>query len=133
MPVLWGDMDAFGHVNNTASIRWFESARIRLIEDLKLSELLKAQGVAPILAAVSCNYRRQLTYPDTVHIGAKVSRLGNTSLTIEHAVASDEHGDIASDGESVVVCFDYETQRPVRISDSVRAAVERGQDATSSR
>ena len=39
LPVLWGDMDAFQHVNNTASIRWFESSRIRLIEHPELSEV----------------------------------------------------------------------------------------------
>ncbi len=132
LPILWGDMDAFQHVNNTASIRWFESSRIRLIEHPELSEVLKAQGVAPILASVSCNYRRQLRYPDTVHVGSKVSRLGNTSLTIQHVVVSDQQDCIASDGHSVVVCFDYKTQRPVRISDELRNAVERMQEPISS-
>ena len=28
IPVQWGDQDAFGHVNNAAYFRWFESARI---------------------------------------------------------------------------------------------------------
>ena len=30
IPVLWGDMDAFGHVNNTRFIRWFETAHHEL-------------------------------------------------------------------------------------------------------
>ena len=125
LSILWGDMDAFQHVNNTASIRWFESSRIRILEHPDLSIVLKAEGVAPLLASVSCNYRRQLRYPDTVHIGSKVSRLGNTSLTIQHAVVSEQQDCIASDGHSVVVCFDYKTQRPVRIPDKLRDAVER--------
>ena len=125
LSILWGDMDAFQHVNNTASIRWFESSRIRILEHPDLSIVLEAEGVAPLLASVSCNYRRQLRYPDTVHIGSKVSRLGNTSLTIQHAVVSEQQDCIASDGHSVVVCFDYKTQRPVRIPDKLRDAVER--------
>ena len=28
LPVAWGDMDAFAHVNNTAYFKYFESARI---------------------------------------------------------------------------------------------------------
>ncbi len=28
IPIQWGDQDAFGHVNNTRSIRWYESARM---------------------------------------------------------------------------------------------------------
>lgn len=118
-------MDAFKHVNNTASIRWFESSRIRILEHPDLSIVLEAEGVAPLLASVSCNYRRQLRYPDTIHVGSKVSRLGNTSLTIQHAVVSEQQDCIASDGQSVVVCFDYKTQRPVRIPDKLRDAVER--------
>ncbi len=127
LPVLWGDMDAFRHVNNTASIRWFESSRIRLIEQADLSGLMDAHGVAPILASVSCNYRRQISYPDTVHIGSRVSRLGNTSLTIEHAIVSQEQDCVASDGRSIVVCFDYGTQRPARVSDELRDALTRVQ------
>jgi acyl-CoA thioester hydrolase len=132
LPILWGDMDAFRHVNNTASIRWFESSRIRLIEHPEISGVLNTHGIAPILASVSCNYRRQLRYPDTVHVGSKVSTLGNTSLTIQHAVFSEQQDCIASDGHSVVVCFDYKAQRPVRIPDGLRDAIERMQERTSS-
>ena len=132
LPILWGDMDAFQHVNNTASVRWFESSRIRLLEHPELSGVLQAQGVAPILVSVSCNYRHQLHYPDTVHLGSKVSRLGNTSLTIQHTVVSEQQDCVASDGHSVVVCFDYKTQRPVRIPDGIRDAVQRIQEPTSS-
>ena len=128
-PVLWGDMDAFQPVNNTASIRWFESSRIRLIEHPLFSARLKAEGVAPILASVSCNYRRQLRYPDTVHVGSRVAKLGKTSLTLQHTLVSEQLDCVASEGESVVVCFDYATQRPVRISDELRDAVERLQRA----
>ena len=125
IPVLWGNMDAFQHVNNTASIRWFESSRIRLLENPEFTALLKAEGVAPILASVSCSYRRQLHYPDTVHVGSRVSTLGHSSVTLQHALVSEQQERIASEGESVIVCFDYSTQRPVRVSDELRDAVAR--------
>lgn len=28
MPIRWGDMDAFGHVNNTVYFRYMEEARV---------------------------------------------------------------------------------------------------------
>ena len=124
LPVLWGDMDAFQHVNNTASIRWFESSRVRLIEHPAISDILKAQGTAPILASVCCCYRRQLRYPDTVHIGSRVAKFGNTSVNLEHAIVSEEQDCVASEGHSVIVCFDYDMQRPTRISEELRAAIE---------
>ncbi len=27
MPILWGDLDAYGHVNNLIYLKWFEAAR----------------------------------------------------------------------------------------------------------
>src|SRR5947209_15630375 len=80
--VQWGDQDAFGHVNNTVYFRWFESARIAYCARLGLSGSRAAIG--PILASITCHYRRQLTFPDTVRIGARVTRIGRTSLTMEH-------------------------------------------------
>ncbi len=125
LPIQWSDQDAFGHVNNTVPIRWFESARIAYLERPELSGLLAAEGVGPILAAVSCNFRRQLHYPDTVLIGARVVRIGRSSLDMEHHVFSHRHNAIASDGVSKCVIFDYATQKPRRVSDALRAAMER--------
>jgi acyl-CoA thioester hydrolase len=125
LPILWGDQDAFGHVNNTVPIRWFESARIAYLEQSGLQHLMSASGLGPILAAISCNFRRQLHYPDTVHIGARVSRLGRTSMVMEHAIYSDRLGEIAADGTSTVVAFDYTANKPRRVPEEIRAAVER--------
>ena len=125
LPVLWGDQDAFGHVNNTVPIRWFESARIAYFERTGMGALMQATGVGPILAAVNCNYHLQLHYPDTVQIGARISRLGRTSFSMEHAVYSASQQAVAADGSSTIVVLDYTTNRPQRIFDDLRAAVER--------
>jgi acyl-CoA thioester hydrolase len=125
LPILWGDQDAFGHVNNTLSFRWFESARIAYLERSGMAALMQACDVGPILASVNCNFRRQLRYPDSVQIGARISRLGRTSFTMEHAVYSVSQQTVASDGSSTVVVFDYKTHRPQRISDDLRTAAER--------
>ena len=63
LPILWGDQDAFGHVNNTLTIRWFESARIAYMEQGFPASMRSSEGAGPILAAIRCNYRRQLHYP----------------------------------------------------------------------
>ena len=123
LPVQWGDMDAFGHVNNTAAIRWFESARIAYVEAAGLGELMQGRGTGPILAAIHCNFRKQITYPDTVHIGARVSEIRRSSFKMQHAVYSEAGGWISADGQSTIVVFDYQTQRPVRVPDSIRQAV----------
>lgn len=119
--VQWGDMDAFGHVNNTVPVRWYECSRINYMEVTGISQMMQERRVGPILAAVNCNYRRQLFYPDTVRIGCRLSRLGGSSMTLSHVVFSEKLDAAATDGESVIVAFDFEKQRPVRIPEEVRA------------
>lgn len=125
LPVLWSDQDALGHVNNVVTIRWFESSRVAYCDVMKEEGFAHDGGIGPILARVGCNYRRQLHYPDTVHIGARITRLGGSSFTMAHAVYSEHHGAIAAKGESIVVVFDYAKQHSIAITEEIRSAIER--------
>ncbi len=130
LPVQWGDQDAFGHVNNTVYFRWFESARIAYGGRIDLSESGDGQKVAPILAAITCNYRRQLKYPDTVHVGARIIRIGRSSLTMEHRLVSEAWRAIAAEGDSTLVAFDYAAQTPVPVPAAVRSRIEQLEEKT---
>lgn len=130
LPVQWGDQDAFGHVNNIVYFRWFESARIAYLERIGLGEKHAGKSesggnVGPILAAIGCNYRRQIKYPDTVIVGARIVRIGRSSMTMAHMVWSDAHQAVAADGESTVVVFDYQANQPRRVPDEFRALIEK--------
>lgn len=123
IPVQWGEQDGFGHINNMHFIRWFESARIKYLQQCGVE--LTTEGVGPILAAVSCNYRLQVKYPDTIVVGARVIRIGRSSLGIEHQLWSERHGAVAADGDSTVVMFDYSNQCSSPIDDTLRRRIEK--------
>src|SRR5712691_11634259 len=93
IPVAWGDMDAFGHVNNTIYFKWFESARIAYFEKIGLNERMRRAHRGPILARTSCDFEKPLTFPDTVRASARVVRLGTTSFLMEYRVTSANHGE----------------------------------------
>jgi acyl-CoA thioester hydrolase len=120
LPVQWGDMDAFGHVNNVVYIRWFESARIDLLASWPSDVTMDGKGIGPILASIKCDYKQQLHFPDTVHIGSKAGSMGRSSVVIEHMVFSEQQRKIAATGTSVMVVFDYAANRPVRIPADLR-------------
>jgi acyl-CoA thioester hydrolase len=124
LPVQWGDQDAFGHVNNVVYFRWFETARIDLLEHFSSSVTMKQAGLAPILASVKCDYRKQLHAPDTVRIGSMVGTIGRSSMEVVHAVYSTKLKQIAATGTSVLVVFDYSQNRPVRIPEDLRSRLE---------
>jgi len=122
-PVQWGDQDAFGHVNNTIYLRWFESGRVAYFDRIGLSEMMRQSKIGPILASLTCNYRRQVTYPDQVRIGTRVSRIGHTSLTLEHRITSDSGQSIVTEGTSTIVAFDYAQNRPVPVPEALRREI----------
>jgi acyl-CoA thioester hydrolase len=125
LPVHWGDQDLFGHVNNVVYFRWLESARVAYLDRIGLARLHGKEDLGPILAAIGCNYRRQIEFPDTVRIGTRVTRIGNTSITIEHAIWSTaQGGEFVADATSTVVIFNYPSQRPVRVPDEIRRKIE---------
>jgi acyl-CoA thioester hydrolase len=130
LPVQWGEQDAFGHVNNIVYFRWFESARIAYLERIGLGEKHAGKTAAgtdlgPILAAINCNYRKQIKYPDVVQIGARITRIGRSSITMAHALWSEANSAVAADGESTVVVFDYVANSPQRVPDEYRALIEK--------
>ena len=125
LPVQWGDQDAFGHANNAVYFRWYESARIAYLDAVTLGDRTSHEGLGPILAHIDCNYRKQVKYPDTIRVGARVTRIGRTSIGIEHKLWSQAHGDVAADGHSTIVVFDYESNKPHPVPDWLREAIER--------
>ncbi len=125
LPVQWGDQDAFGHVNNTVYFRWFESARIAYLERVGLAKKTSGESLGPILAAIGCNYRRQLRYPDTVLVGTRATRMGRTSIALEHKLWSVSQQAIAADGQSTLVVFDYAADRPQPAPQWLRAEIEK--------
>ena len=72
IPVAWGEMDAFGHVNNVVFFRYFETVRIAYFERL-LGSGFSSPDFMPILANTECSYKRPVVFPDTLQAEAAVS------------------------------------------------------------
>ena len=131
IPVLWGDMDAFGHVNNIIYLKWCETSRIELfckiweLDGLKMDEILEKSGVGPILANFNTNYRFPVACPDTIFVKTRIKHIGNTSFGIEHQITSKNNGSkIVAEADSVVVMINYKTGEKFQIDDDNRKKLE---------
>jgi acyl-CoA thioester hydrolase len=121
--VAWGEMDAFGHVNNANYLRWFESARIAYFERIAVSISAKDSSTwVPILGRATIDFRKPVAYPDTVTLEATVTKLGNTSFSMAYRAVSEKLG-LAAEGEAIVVLLDRAGQK-VPLPDDLRKAVE---------
>jgi acyl-CoA thioester hydrolase len=124
-PVHWGDLDAFGHVNNARYFTWFESARVAYFRGIDLV-MDRPSALGPIIASGTCDYLRPVTYPMNLAVGARVTSIGNTSFSMAYGLWQvDEPGKLYARGTSVVVAFDYAAMKKVRVPEQIRAAIAR--------
>ncbi|MEC8940572.1 MAG: thioesterase family protein [SAR324 cluster bacterium] len=125
IPVIWGDMDSFQHVNNVIYFRYFESARIQYFEAVGLMDIVEQLGVGPILGSTSCRYRTPLTYPDTVYVGAKITEMHEKRFTMEYLIVSEQHPETVAEGSGVVICYNYQKNQSTQIPEVVHHAIEK--------
>jgi acyl-CoA thioester hydrolase len=124
VPVQWGDQDAFQHVNNVVYFRWLESGRIAYFRRIGLIAERDDRQRGPILASTSCDFRRSVVFPDTVRVGIRATRIGRSSIALEHRIVSEEQKAIVAEGTSTAVFYDYTAGRSHPVSDDVRRAIE---------
>lgn len=112
-PVMWGEMDAFNHVNNVAYYRYAESARISYMHSLAMFK----DETLTILAGSSCNYLRPVHYPDTLLIGVKCTKIGNTSLSMAYEYYSSAQNAIVANGTATIVRTDKDGNKQAWTAD----------------
>ena len=123
-------MDAYGHANNARTFTWFESSRIAYFARIGLTGPTAAGedrapgGIGPILAATHAEYLRPVTFPARLLAGTRVTRIGNSSITLEHAVAGEEDSILYTRGGCTIVTLRYASHEKVPVPDAVRAAIE---------
>ena len=121
--VRFGDTDALGHVNNAVFATYAETARIEFFRAEAGLYSQPGETGGFILARLAMDFRSQVRLGQKVEVATRLTRLGNTSLTVTQQVLAD--GVVAADIEAVAGCFDYVTQRPVRVPERLREIGER--------
>src|SRR5712691_7147072 len=94
--VVWGDMDSYEHVNNVVYFRYFENARLEYFRRMGWFEFEEQTGIGPILASTQARFRRALSYPDRIAIGARISDVGEDRCTMDYRLVSERLDDVAA-------------------------------------
>jgi len=113
--VIWGNMDAFKHVNNAVYFRYFEDVRMAFFEHTGVNANMEATQQGPILASTQCQYKLPLTYPDRIVIGTKIKDIGEKRFTMEYAIYSESQEAITTTGEGIIVFYDYKQGKSCEI------------------
>jgi acyl-CoA thioester hydrolase len=121
--LAWGEMDAFGHVNNTVYFRWFESARMEYLGRLGWPGIQEATGIGPILHSTQARFRAPLVWPDTVAVSTRVSEVAADRFTMRYEVRSHSLGRLAAEGSGLIVAFDYRTLAKAPLPEAIRRRI----------
>jgi acyl-CoA thioester hydrolase len=117
--VAWGDMDAFGHVNNVMYYRYIESARIEYFDRLNVFD----QDVLTVVASSQCKYLKPVFYPDVLHIGARVEEMRNSAIRMHYVLFSQQQQQIVADAEAVIVFVDKVAMKKALIPQQLRKII----------
>lgn len=117
IPIRWGDLDAYGHVNNTVFFRYMEQARVEWLA--ALSHELRPEGQGPVIINAACTFLAQLNYPGTVTVELYAGPPGRSSIPTYYRLALGD--ETVAEGESKVVWMDFASGRSVPVPEAIRA------------
>ncbi|KAI8996486.1 Thioesterase/thiol ester dehydrase-isomerase [Trametes punicea] len=150
-PIVWGDHDAFQHVNNVRYLRFFETSHVRLMSAIgqefggpaKAEAMIKGKGVSLILKSISVDYKRPVVYPDTLLIAHKLHpgplrtsskvdgpevtsrRQAKTHFHIMGAIWSYAQRRIVTEADSMLVWYDFDKLVKCDPGEEARAVIQR--------
>lgn len=128
-PMRWGDMDAFGHVNNVTFLAYLEEARIAFLFTSKEARAAAnpdgplAEGI--VVARQEIDYLAPLVWgPEPVEIHCWVERIGGSSFTLAYEVygapAEDGSRPLAARARTVLVPYSRTQRSARRLTDHER-------------
>lgn len=118
--LAWGDMDAFGHVNNAMYYRYVESARLAYLGILDL----RNEPVFTVVSSNQCRYLKPVVFPDHLKVAARIEEIRNSAVRMQYLLWSEKQQSIVATSEAVIVCVDKKTMQKTEIPEHIREKIK---------
>jgi acyl-CoA thioester hydrolase len=108
-------MDAYRHVNNSAYLAYLEQARVGMF-------FHRHQGFSEgtVISRHEIDYLRPIVYhPEPLRIEVWIEKIGGARFTVRYEVF--DRDQLAARASTTCVTFDFNTDRPRRLTDEERA------------
>lgn len=120
--VRFRDCDMMGHVNNAVYLSYFEQARMHYFEQLIGADWdYKKDGI--LLVKNEVEYLKPILLHDTPEIIVFLVEIGEKSFTLGYEVKVND--ELRSKGISKLVCFDFESQKSVKVYPGMKTAFQK--------
>lgn len=124
IPTRWMDNDVYGHVNNVVYYSYFDTVVNRYLLSEGVLDIQAGETIG-LVVETHCQFFSPLSFPETVHAGLRVAKIGTSSARYEIGLFSDHADRAAAQGYFVHVYVDRQSRRPAPIPAPMRAALER--------
>ena len=119
-PVAREEMDAMGLINNVNYFRYFQSAIVAYLEKIGYLEHLEKTDEGIVVGSTDCQFKLPVVYPDTLHVGARVTDVEDDRFTLEFCLVSEHHNKVAATGSGVIVAYDRKHQQKMPIPSLIK-------------
>jgi acyl-CoA thioester hydrolase len=119
----WMDNDVYGHVNNVVYYSYFDTVVNHYLMEEGVLDVERG-AVIGLVVETHCNYFSSITFPDTVHAGLRVARLGSSSVRYEIGLFRNDEPRASAQGHFVHVYVDRFSRRPTTLPDDLRATLQ---------
>ena len=106
--IRFGDLDRQNHVNNAVFSTFLESGRVIILYGPEYG--LAVPGTNFVLARIAIDFLGEMHWPGEVEIGTAVSRVGNSSISLDQALFVE--GRCVATAENTLVLVDNATRKP---------------------
>lgn len=109
------ETDQMGIIHHSNYIRWFEEARVYLMEKLGFGyHVMEERGIMSPVLSVNCTYKSMTRFHEIVVIEPQVLDYTGVQMTIGYTIREKETGEIRCTGETKH-CFITKEMRPVSL------------------
>lgn len=119
----WFDNDIYGHMNNAMHYQLFDTAVNGHLLEVGILDFKDSPSVF-LVAETGCRYHGELAFPDVIHAGIRVARLGSSSVLYEIGLFRNAAETAAAEGHFVHVNVDRINRKPVAILPENRQRLE---------
>ena len=120
--VPYGDVDAMGHLNNVAYLRYMEFARQKYWLALRGSR--DYLDIDFVMVRAEIDYRASAYMGDVLDVEIRVSRMGNSSFDFAYRITAAD-GRLVAEAKTTQVCWDWRSNTKSSLTAERRGEIER--------
>lgn len=114
--VQYYETDQMQIVHHSNYIKWFEEARMYLLEEMDFGyHQMEENGIVIPVLSVQADYKSMVRFGETVEIEAKVTTFTGVKLVVSYEIRDVETKELRTIGQSKHAFLDKDSYRPISL------------------